>query len=80
MQEGLLPVEPHRLQAEPCQPRGTPRPRIVKALSDPLATAERGYALLPTKARMDDPDLFLGRVVFARLALDASDQLVSGIL
>ena len=56
------------------------RPGIVQALSNPLAAAQRGNAFFAAQTSQDDPDLLLGRVVLARLAFNASDQLVSGIL
>ena len=55
-------------------------PGIIQALGDALAATQRGDTLLATQARQDDPDLLLGRIVLACLALYASDQLVSGIL
>jgi hypothetical protein len=45
------------------------RPGIIQALCNPLAVTQRGDALLATQARQDDPDLLLGRVVLAGLAL-----------
>jgi len=56
------------------------RPHIIQALADTLTAAESGNAFLAPQARQHDPDLLLGRILFARLAADAFDQLVSRVL
>src|SRR5210317_1232373 len=56
------------------------RPRIIQALADALTAAESGNAFFAPQARQHDPDLLFGRILFARLAADAFDQLVSRVL
>src|SRR6056297_500251 len=56
------------------------RPRVVKALADPLAAAQRGDALLTAQTSQHDPDLFISRVLLPGLALDPFDQLVGRVL
>ena len=52
------------------------RPRVIKALSDPLAPAQLGDRMIASKAGQDDADLLLGRIPLPRRPANVLDMLL----